>query len=50
MRWDAVLYQCALERDLVLFEAGDATEVGEKGVTLRYAAPASRLVSMLTDR
>jgi ABC-type uncharacterized transport system YnjBCD ATPase subunit len=29
-----VLYQCALERDLTLFEAGDATEVGEKGLTL----------------
>jgi ABC-type multidrug transport system fused ATPase/permease subunit len=29
-----VLYQCALERDLALFEAGDATEVGEKGLTL----------------
>ncbi|KAG8912149.1 hypothetical protein FRC00_005159 [Tulasnella sp. 408] len=31
----AVLKQCALERDLTLFEAGDATEIGEKGVTLR---------------
>ena len=31
-----VLYQCALERDLELFDAGDATEVGEKGLTLRY--------------
>lgn len=29
-----MLYQCALERDLELFEAGDETEVGEKGVTL----------------
>ncbi|KAH7905541.1 hypothetical protein BJ138DRAFT_1017581, partial [Hygrophoropsis aurantiaca] len=29
-----VLYQCALERDLTLFEAGDQTEVGEKGLTL----------------
>lgn len=29
-----VLYQCALERDLDLFEAGDETEVGEKGLTL----------------
>ncbi|KAG6821932.1 hypothetical protein H0H92_016057, partial [Tricholoma furcatifolium] len=25
---------CALERDLALFEAGDQTEVGEKGLTL----------------
>jgi ABC-type multidrug transport system fused ATPase/permease subunit len=29
-----VLYQCSLERDLDLFEAGDETEVGEKGLTL----------------
>ena len=35
-RYDAVLDQCALKRDLELFEAGDMTEVGEKGVTLRY--------------
>ncbi|KAL0068688.1 hypothetical protein AAF712_004404 [Marasmius tenuissimus] len=33
-RYRKVLYQCALERDISLFEAGDATEVGEKGVTL----------------
>jgi hypothetical protein len=30
-----VLYQCGLERDLGLFDAGDMTEVGEKGLTLR---------------
>ena len=30
-----VLKQCALERDLTLFDAGDQTEVGEKGITLR---------------
>jgi hypothetical protein len=30
-----VIYQCALKRDLELFEAGDSTEVGEKGLTLR---------------
>ncbi|KAL9711361.1 hypothetical protein Ac2012v2_005906 [Leucoagaricus gongylophorus] len=33
-RYKAVLYQCALERDLELFEAGDMTEVGEKGLSL----------------
>ncbi|KAF9564153.1 multidrug resistance-associated ABC transporter [Agrocybe pediades] len=33
-RYRQVLRQCALERDLELFEAGDATEVGEKGLTL----------------
>lgn len=31
-----VLYQCDLEKDLTMFEAGDGTEVGEKGLTLRY--------------
>ena len=30
-RYRKVLYQCGLERDLTLFEAGDQTEVGEKG-------------------
>ncbi len=30
-----VIEQCALKRDLELFEAGDKTEVGEKGLTLR---------------
>ncbi|KAJ7082396.1 P-loop containing nucleoside triphosphate hydrolase protein [Mycena belliarum] len=33
-RYKKVLSQCALERDLELFEAGDRTEVGEKGLTL----------------
>ncbi|KAI0085661.1 hypothetical protein BDY19DRAFT_964983 [Irpex rosettiformis] len=33
-RYDAILDQCALKRDLELFEAGDMTEVGERGVTL----------------
>lgn len=31
----SVIYQCALKRDLSLFDAGDMTEVGEKGLTLR---------------
>ncbi len=30
-----VIYQCALEQDLEVFDAGDRTEVGEKGLTLR---------------
>ncbi|KDR83050.1 hypothetical protein GALMADRAFT_866663 [Galerina marginata CBS 339.88] len=34
VRYRKVLYQCGLERDLELFDAGDATEVGEKGLTL----------------
>ena len=29
-----MIYQCGLTRDLSLFEAGDETEVGEKGLTL----------------
>lgn len=33
-RYKAVVYQCGLERDLELFEAGDMTEVGEKGLSL----------------
>ncbi|KAJ7035141.1 P-loop containing nucleoside triphosphate hydrolase protein [Mycena alexandri] len=33
-RYSKVLYQCCLERDLELFDAGDETEVGEKGLTL----------------
>ncbi|TDL21471.1 P-loop containing nucleoside triphosphate hydrolase protein [Rickenella mellea] len=33
-RYLKVLNQCALERDLSLWEAGDMTEIGEKGLTL----------------
>lgn len=33
-RYKKVLYQCALEKDLDLWEARDLTEVGEKGLTL----------------
>ncbi|KAF9483592.1 multidrug resistance-associated ABC transporter [Pholiota conissans] len=33
-RYKKVLKQCALEHDLQLFDAGDATEVGERGLTL----------------
>lgn len=32
-RYDDVIYACALERDLEIFDLGDATEVGEKGTT-----------------
>ena len=31
------LRNCALEKDLELWEAGDLTEVGEEGLTLRCA-------------
>ncbi|KAJ6468064.1 P-loop containing nucleoside triphosphate hydrolase protein [Mycena vitilis] len=33
-RYKKVLYQCALEPDIVLFQAGDQSEVGERGLTL----------------
>ncbi|KAJ6563153.1 multidrug resistance-associated ABC transporter [Mycena vulgaris] len=33
-RYKKVLYQCALELDLALLEAGDQSEVGERGLTL----------------
>ncbi|KAK4688391.1 hypothetical protein P7C73_g1726, partial [Tremellales sp. Uapishka_1] len=33
-RYKKVIYGCGLETDLTLFEDGDSTEVGEKGVTL----------------
>ncbi|KAJ1305460.1 hypothetical protein OPQ81_000470 [Rhizoctonia solani] len=36
-RYNKVLSQCALDKDLALFDAGDQTEVGEKGLTLRQA-------------
>ncbi|KAI0322566.1 hypothetical protein OF83DRAFT_1161116 [Amylostereum chailletii] len=36
-RYKKVIHQCALSEDLALFNAGDMTEVGEKGLTLRYA-------------
>ncbi|KZV63334.1 P-loop containing nucleoside triphosphate hydrolase protein [Peniophora sp. CONT] len=34
VRYKKVIHQCGLKRDLSLFEAGDKTEVGEKGLTL----------------
>ncbi|KAJ7269434.1 P-loop containing nucleoside triphosphate hydrolase protein [Mycena haematopus] len=33
-RYEAVIKACALVRDLEVFDAGDMTEIGEKGVTL----------------
>ncbi|KAJ3557435.1 hypothetical protein NM688_g1474 [Phlebia brevispora] len=33
-RYQKVVKQCALERDLSMFHAGDQTEVGERGITL----------------
>lgn len=45
-----VLHQCALEEDLQLFEAGDQTEVGERGLTLRQVARSRERLSMFTFR
>ncbi|KAI9596585.1 P-loop containing nucleoside triphosphate hydrolase protein [Syncephalis fuscata] len=33
-RYHQVLYACALERDLEILDAGDRTQIGEKGITL----------------
>ncbi|KAJ7290142.1 P-loop containing nucleoside triphosphate hydrolase protein [Mycena rebaudengoi] len=33
-RYNKVIHQCGLERDLTMFEAGDLQEIGEGGVTL----------------
>ncbi|RUS16120.1 ABC transporter type 1, transmembrane domain-containing protein, partial [Endogone sp. FLAS-F59071] len=33
-RYKKVLHVCGLERDLDIFEDGDSTEIGEKGITL----------------
>lgn len=33
-RYEAVIKMCSLEIDLEIFEDGDMTEIGEKGITL----------------
>jgi ABC-type multidrug transport system fused ATPase/permease subunit len=33
-RYKATLTACALDKDLSIFEGGDLTEIGEKGITL----------------
>ncbi|GJJ15115.1 hypothetical protein Clacol_009390 [Clathrus columnatus] len=33
-RYKKVIFQCGLQQDLTLFEAGDNTEIGERGFTL----------------
>ncbi|CAG7846211.1 ATP-binding cassette transporter abc4 Short=ABC transporter abc4; AltName: Full=ATP-energized glutathione S-conjugate pump abc4; AltName: Full=Glutathione S-conjugate-transporting ATPase abc4 [Serendipita indica DSM 11827] len=44
-RYKKVLHQCSLETDLHMFEAGDETEVGEKGITLSKGQPARAIYS-----
>ena len=34
IRYRTVIHQCGLGKDLILFEAGDKTGVGEEGLTL----------------
>lgn len=43
-----VIYQCGLERDLTLFDAADQTEVGEKGLTLRFVVAEFSALETLT--
>jgi ABC-type multidrug transport system fused ATPase/permease subunit len=33
-RYESVIKMCSLEKDLDIFEDGDMTEIGEKGITL----------------
>lgn len=33
-RYEAVLHACALEADLKIFESGDLTEIGSRGISL----------------
>ena len=48
-RYSAVVAACALEQDLATLPKGDATEIGEKGVTLSGARAApSQLLSLCT--
>ena len=44
---NSVIKQCALEQDLNLWKAGDMTEVGEKGLTLRYALSVNAYIQFL---
>ncbi|TCD68828.1 hypothetical protein EIP91_009695 [Steccherinum ochraceum] len=48
-RYNAVIDQCGLKPDLAMFSAGDQTEVGEKGLTLRQVIPVYPSRSVLTE-
>ncbi|KAF9560868.1 P-loop containing nucleoside triphosphate hydrolase protein [Agrocybe pediades] len=43
-RYRKVVYQCSLNLDLDLFEAGDMTEVGERGLTLSKETYVRRMI------
>lgn len=44
-----VIFQCGLMRDLELFDAGDQTEVGEKGLTLSGGQKVSKSSCFICD-
>lgn len=48
-RYAKVIKQCALDRDISLFDAGDQTEVGEGGITLRLVYAHCRGCMLLTS-
>ncbi|KZS96543.1 hypothetical protein SISNIDRAFT_451288 [Sistotremastrum niveocremeum HHB9708] len=48
-RYKKVLHQTALERDIELFDAGDHTEIGEKGITLSGAVYSDARILLLDD-
>ena len=44
----SVIQQCGLEHDLSLFDYGDETEVGERGLTLRHVIMRAKCAGRLT--
>lgn len=48
-RYDAVIKACALTRDLEILDHGDATEIGEKGITLSGGCITEMVVIVLID-
>lgn len=48
-RYNRVVSACALEQDLATLPSGDATEIGEKGVTLSGEQNVSYFSSLITS-